>query len=666
MDVKGRSTSLTFQSECVVHTSGLNKIVNEDVKSTIDNAQDFRKLCPLQKMGLDGVPTGGYSEDEINHIQSLVDSQEQEIQELSVEWKQEISRLQEVQDEALKKQEEFATIYNSVAQELALSEGLGQRYGAPRRRAQERLRTEQARDEQSAGKIDELLAKLDFELNEGRRRFDTMHTNKSMTTETGSSIEEKQFGPDKNGRIELDHINYVWSIVSALRSSLDQRALYLQVYPEGKRPDTSEIPWISPDLIPSVTDPADSSNQAVASIPSAPISFSVIVDEAEADCKKETVQLYESEGRGATIKNLPGGVPESLTIWLQETRQKLLGPGGHREKSWKRLWRQIDTLDALLSRKTGPLEAPEPRLGVPGMSLREFQSSFSLYTNVEKIIREQKFGKTVSVLEKCRDKHDRLLRPRLGSPDAVDELNNLDNIEKQRSSDLTNAVIKFRSSLIKRLATIAKQYVENVGLISSSYISILDNTARLEVLEIPPDTEVPKKRMTLKKLRKAERIKDAVAAGAEDTSKSRVWPGIDTTKISQVLRGIDDLILSEDKEVAQPIIAAPDPKTAPKGKTAKGAVAEPAVVVPEECNPASIVTDSWLRQVKDNSAKRGLVSSAHRLLISERDEAISQYFDALNVALCEIRTSYDVVLEQESSWVDRWTRQIDSLRKGVV
>ena len=96
----------------------------------------------------------------------------------------------------MKSHEEFMEKYSKSEQELALSEGLGQKYGAPRRRAQERyfsyrlqwpvkwtlltylsllknrLRTEVSRDEQKAGKIDEILAELDFLCAEEQRKAD--------------------------------------------------------------------------------------------------------------------------------------------------------------------------------------------------------------------------------------------------------------------------------------------------------------------------------------------------------------------------------------------------------------------------------------------------------------------------------------------------------------
>ena len=70
---------------------------------------------------------------------------------------------------SLKAHGEFTALYEETVQNVAMSEGLGQKYGAPCRRAQERIRTEVQRDEQAAGKIDEMLANLEFICNEVKR-----------------------------------------------------------------------------------------------------------------------------------------------------------------------------------------------------------------------------------------------------------------------------------------------------------------------------------------------------------------------------------------------------------------------------------------------------------------------------------------------------------------
>ncbi|CAN0084741.1 unnamed protein product, partial [Heterosigma akashiwo] len=54
----------------------------------------------------------------------------------------------------------YRSAYADAQLELALREGLGQKYGAPRRTAQEQLRTEITRDEAAAALVDRLLDEL--------------------------------------------------------------------------------------------------------------------------------------------------------------------------------------------------------------------------------------------------------------------------------------------------------------------------------------------------------------------------------------------------------------------------------------------------------------------------------------------------------------------------
>ena len=74
--------------------------------------------------------------------------QREEIVQVADEWLGQIALLKERQDESLRNQEEFTAVYENVALDLAMSEGLGQKYGAPRRRAGEKIRTAVTRDEQ--------------------------------------------------------------------------------------------------------------------------------------------------------------------------------------------------------------------------------------------------------------------------------------------------------------------------------------------------------------------------------------------------------------------------------------------------------------------------------------------------------------------------------------
>jgi hypothetical protein len=53
------------------------------------------------------------------------------------------------------------------------------------------------------------------------------------------------------------------------------------------------------------------------------------------------------------------------------------------------------------------------------------------------------FSLILDLLAKGREKNERKLRPRLGSPDAAQELIDLNNAEIERSKDLTGEKICF-------------------------------------------------------------------------------------------------------------------------------------------------------------------------------------------------------------------------------
>ena len=73
---------------------------------------------------------------------------------------------------------------------------------------------------------------------------------------------------------------------------------------------------------------------------------------------------------------------------------------------------------------------------------------------------------------------------------------------------------------------------------------------------------------------------------------------------------------------------------------------------------------SWAATLTENSAVKGLVSTAHRIVVTERDAAVARFAQYLAACLEEVRTDYDTVLKQENSWNERWKRQVDMLRQG--
>jgi len=665
VDVKARGYTIAFQAACVEGVKTLQKITEEDINAVIFFAKDFRKVCPPQEPGVEG----GYSEAEILEIEALVVGQCEEAAAISLEWKKNIEQLTEQQEQSLKNQSEFSKMYEKVAQNLAMSEGLGQKYGAPRRRAQERIRTEVSRDEQSAGKVDEMLAQLQFICDEAKRERTEGASN--------NGEEETKEEQDPNGRIALNKVNSTWELMSELRSAVRVRAEYLRVI-ETVIP-TPDLPWMAPDRIPSLVvqgddsslnDLGDGSTEGtdLAGATKKLVLLEEVFEEVDAACRKETRELYESEGMGSVLGE--GGVPDSLQQWLSESREKLLGPNGHREKAWKRLWAQIERLELILCRKQIEDDKEEIpvsllQVGVPAVCLRGITNAFLAFASYERAVKEENFAKLVRIWEKGREKHERLLRPRLGSPDAAEELTELDAMEQERSKEMVENVIKFQGMLVCEMVEHAKHFCEDLGVSAKGLLVFIDSSLRLDALKLPPGTAIPKKRKTLKRMRKTERLRQAVAQGAEDREKERVWQEVPSQQICTIARSFETLVPNLEEVAAAELASQAPAAVAPTGKSAapppkKG---EPAAVVAPVESP-TLVSKQWLDTLAANTALRGAVTHAHRVLIQERDLAVARYAECLAATLAEIKEQYGSLLSGEESWRSRWRRQVALLRNS--
>ena len=374
------------------------------------------------------------------------------------------------------------------------------------------------------------------------------------------------------------------------------------------------------------------------------------MDEVEKSCRRETLLLYEGEGKGG------GPVPASLEKWLVASRQKVLGGGGHREKIWKKLWSQIVRVEHLFFQNEG----------VPALCMRCLTQFYIGFAQSERDQMRSQVTPLLEVWKRGREKHERLLRPQLGSPDVADDLCQLDEVEAGRSRELIDHIHRFRNEVVRHQIDHMKKFFDDV--IHKCYkglMAALDTTLQLEQLQVPPNTEVPKKHLTLKKLRKAQRIKEEVLsmAGGEDRSKIRRWPPVNMAKVADVARRAESMVPDLGTRPGDVYTALPTalPSSAGDKKTSKKVV-QPSVAVDNE--KPSLVPNGWINYVQKNSEVTGRVSSAHRLLISERDKAVEMFSDYLSECFNELKEHFDTLLTQEESWNQRWKKQVDMLRRG--
>jgi hypothetical protein len=78
----------------------------------------------------------------------------------------------------------------------------------------------------------------------------------------------------------------------------------------------------------------------------------------------------------------------------------------------------------------------------------------------------------------------------------------------------------------------------------------------------------------------------------------------------------------------------------------------------------TLLPAKWLVEFQQATAVRASVTSAHRALISERDDAAVAYLEQLGRNLEQIQEDYGRLLSQEASWSERWNRQVKMLKRG--
>merc|ERR1711939_696663 len=184
-------------------------------------------------------------------------------------------------------------------------------------------------------------------------------------------------------------------------------------------------------------------------------------------------------------------------------------------------------------------------------------------------------------------------------------------------------------------------------------------------LQVPPGVEMPRQKMTLKRLRKAQRIKENVEKGMEDTSVERIWPGLSTDAFIAVVKLAESHVSAEDIAAAMKTIEPESPvAAAAAAKSTKGKASEKVKDSPPPETPTSFVPASWVQSIAEKTALRGSVTTAQRILIAERDQSMENFATFVQSLIEENVSMYGSILSQEDSWHERWKRQVEMLKAG--
>ncbi|TMW60170.1 hypothetical protein Poli38472_000212 [Pythium oligandrum] len=612
VEVKSKKLLSEFRSESTEKLSKLRDLVTQDSTALTASAQDYLRVCGMQLFpdltSVEVISGRDYHPEEVEGVGARLAELETQLRVFIDGRDPIVADLEEKQRTVLGAAQEFKTRYQNCLQSLSMKEGLGQKYGVPRRTAQERFRSETTRADEVSARIDVLLASLQ------------------------SMIESQRAVKTIKGIPSTDLATQILHILLLLRAQLYHRGVYFgflknlsQLEPTGVRYESGGV----------AGRPVFSDQDVVHDelwIPEVP--FLEYVQQVAAKCREDTRALYKQEGK---LEELPSsGVPVALDEYLTAQAEKARAYMIQQELKYRE---QIDTFGELLAL------APETAL------IDLLDRTKNRITSITGEVVESLEAKYTQWME-LKNKYTVELRPELCSPNNATQLQALCGREQARAEETLSGLRQTRAQLLEMMIKASKEYELELLAMFKLFLVILDSSVMtLEDLKPFTGEELPKlKRKTLKRLRKLARIQEfgdprEVKRSDEEMKKliqlgevprftKRGWPAIPSFGVHQLWSTKITELLSDDEAMACTSVDT--------------ALSELLNVSPTTTEDGSSVA---------------LLTHAHRGLFHGRDETYAEFCEFCKTHSDKLLVTLQEQVRDEVKWTESWQLGIHKVRR---
>lgn len=620
--LEGKSKALlsAFRSESTETLAALRARSETDVAVLRASLQDFVRACASQVFpdltSCDVISGCDYHPNELAALQDTIAAIESQLHEQVQAREARIAELEQAQAQVLELAQTFKTRYQRCVQTLSMTDGLGQKYGLPRRTAQERYRSEVTRCDERSAAIDALLASLQ------------------------ALVERKE--PLSTSASDADTATVIVRHLLQLRAKVFARGQYFQLLKNVSQLEPTPIELTlattaSTSLTPGTvvlrdTDVVDEADRSGAS---GCASFLAFVADVSARCRDNTRQLFAQEGKLDELPN--GGVPPSLEAYLTALDDKARAYVLLQEHKYRE---QVHLFGELLAL------APERAL----TSVLD-RASKTLRSKNEQLA--QALASEMEVLLAQKQAHTVELRPELCSPNNTLALQALSDREAARSQRTVASLQHTRAQLMAQQVDASCAFERELVALFRCLMAILDSCVMtLDDLRPVSGEELPKlERKSLKRLRKVARVlelgdvREVKRSDAElqrlaqlgETPRfpKRAWPRIDAFGMHVVCEAQQAELLSHDEQHALPR------------------------------DEALTTLDCSAFAANDDGACVGLLTHAHRSLVSARDAAHAAFQTRRELQHRELVDGIQEKLRDERKWLERWQAGIAAMHVGT-
>eukprot|EP00948_MAST-09A_sp_MAST-9A-sp1_P004245 g4245.t1 len=602
-----------YKAECSDWLYKLAIYKDDEPLMLLDSNEKFLASCHTFENG------GDYDEREIAHSRKKLKEIEKIVKNAIEVRNKEFSAIENAQVKALDHFAFFQESFEQNLQELSMREGLGQKYGAPRRNAQERLRSEMGRSDDMRNQIQETFREL-------KSLCEKAPAIAEPSTEEYNDYKEQH--PD--GIVVRASLSYrIKECLFRMRSLLYQRAKYLEMFKEepGYEISMMAVSFGDDSEESKEYDPEDSSMPSDAT-------FMKTFEQLDHQCREDTKELYAREGKGSEI-------PEKLRGYLREKKKE---SQTFRDESSKVYREQVKALTELL-----PIVATS--------CLADTLYRYRMKLISARLASEAVFREKLQDCHKQKEMNKAKLRPELASPNHEATLKTLCADEQTRSDNTRALIVEGRRAIVMAVLNQVETFeiamrtsVENILRLFDSLIDVVD------LKPLPGDEEIVPKRKSLRRLKKAREARLAREKRGEAEEiiirmRRREWQRITkgrivselTAKFADVLKTTEDEKAEEEEQEVKSKKGKKGKSKAKEKEKKKGSSTDDDTATPEAETIASYYTP----------AQKGLLRN--------RDEVYELYSEKIREDTEKTVLKYTETLEGELLWSTNWNKMVQFL-----
>jgi hypothetical protein len=455
------------------------------VNRLIEQNKEFINSLTLFEKG------GNYDVDEVEYYHQKTTLVDKEVLELREKWAAEFEALvKKAEQEKNEPIKIFEKEFLNVVESIAAREGMGKKYGAPRRTAQERLRAEMTKCEKAQTGIEKTVETLSKLIEEYRA--------------TLASHSESEFS-NRSPSLSLN----IRTVLLSIRACSQKYGTHLLAFKDEAVPPLKSITWKedlntlnpAPDELPleasrleTLLDPLEDIG-----VQKNPLNFWQRVLEIEKNARDESLKLFV----GKAV------VPEFMEKYLKNMKSNAEDFRLKRIKALREVSLKVIEITEIVAEAV--------------LSSIWYSCEFTFEQECEKC--DSKVSVEYEKFEDARQNNKKLLRPNLSNPSCRKDLEELSKQEDNRSSAVKSVLVSSLDNFFKQSRVLSDQFKTRLLNNSEALLFIYDNLFTYDsFISLPGDQQPEVKRSHIKKLMTKKKTGKVDSTGPNVHKKT--WPGL--------------------------------------------------------------------------------------------------------------------------------------------